>query len=193
MLAAFIGRHGFATLITSVDGTPFATHIPLLLDAARGPHGTLVGHVARANPHWRHFGRGEALAVFTGPHAYVSPAWYATGPAVPTWNYAAVHAYGTPAVLTDQAAVRALLARMVATYEAGAATPWSMSTLPEEFVTRMVRAIVAFEMPLARVEGKWKLGQNRSGEDRVRTIAALRATGAPDGVALAALMTARDG
>ena len=99
VLAAFIRAHSFATLVSAVDGTPFATHLPLLLD-----QGTLLGHVARANPHWQAFdGQREALAIFHGPHAYISPTWYATGPAVPTWNYAAVHVYGAPRLIEGEA------------------------------------------------------------------------------------------
>jgi len=111
-LHALIRAHGFATLISERDGEPFASHLPLLLDAERGPRGTLLGHMARANPQWRSFDQGRAaLAIFHGPHCYVSPSWYANAPAVPTWNYAAVHAYGRPRVLEDGGEVRALLGR----------------------------------------------------------------------------------
>src|SRR5712691_2090561 len=161
---ALIRAYGFATLVTVDGGVPFASHVPLLLDADRGPHGTLLGHVARGNPQWRHFGASPALAIFQGPHGYVSPSWYATAPAVPTWNYAAVHAVGVPHVLEDEAAVRALLARLVAVHEAPLPVPWTLA-LPADFEARMVRGIVAFEMPVDRLEGKRKLSQNRSGDD----------------------------
>ena len=123
---ALMARESFALLVsTGAEGLPFATHLPLLLDADRGPHGTIVGHLARANPHARLLAEGRpTLAVFQGPHAYVSPGWYATHPSVPTWNYVAVHAMGRPVLIEDPARVRALLARMVATYEAGRAEPW---------------------------------------------------------------------
>ena len=118
--------HPFATLVSVADGAPFATHVPLLLDAERGPLGTLVGHVAAPNPHSAAFDeRAQALAIFHGPHAYVSPRWYASGPNVPTWNYVAVHAIGRPRGIDDPARVRALLARTAAVFEAGAKEPWT--------------------------------------------------------------------
>jgi transcriptional regulator len=171
VLHEFIDRHSFATLVTVVDGAPFATHLPVLLDRQRG---ALLGHVARANPHWRAFdGSAESLMIFAGPHAYVSPSWYATHPAVPTWNYAAVHVYGVPSVL-DEARLQELLDRLVRRYEAGRERPWTMD-LPADYLRKMVQAIVGFEMPIARMEGKFKLSQNRSAEDRERVIAALAA------------------
>src|SRR5688572_2480299 len=100
-LTGIVAAYGFATLVTDVDGAPSATHVPLLLEGNCAPGGRLVGHVARANPHWRSFDGRTALAIFHGPHGYVSPRWYATSPAVPTWNYAAVHAYGAPRVIDD--------------------------------------------------------------------------------------------
>src|SRR5579864_6650019 len=101
-LAAFLRQHSFATLITQDDAAPFASHLPMLFRPDRGPHGTLLAHMARANPQWQHFAGGrEALAIFHGPHGYISPSWYETAPAVPTWNYAAVHAYGPAAIITD--------------------------------------------------------------------------------------------
>src|SRR5688500_3243148 len=122
-LHALIREHSFGILVSTVDGAPFATHLPLLIDAERGPYGTLVGHMARANPHWRSFigayastATGDSLVVFSGPHAYVSPSWYETPIAVPTWNYAAVHVYGSPRVIDDETAVTQLLARTVDTY-----------------------------------------------------------------------------
>jgi transcriptional regulator len=172
-LYALIRAHGFATLVTVADGAPFASHLPLLLDEA---HGALLGHVARANPQWRHFGPGEAVAIFQGPHGYVSPSWYATAPAVPTWDYVAVHAYGRPRVIEDPAAVRRLLARLVASAESALPAPWSLD-LPEDFLARMVHGIVAFEMPLDRLAGKRKLSQNRSPADRAGVVAGLRAAG----------------
>lgn len=187
---ALIARESFALLIsTGADATPFATHLPLLLDPARGPHGTLLGHVARANPHARLLAGGApTLAVFQGPHAYVSPAWYAVHPSVPTWNYVAVHATGRPALIEEPARVKALLDRLVTTYEAGSAAPWRFESLATDYVDGMVRGIVAFELPIERLEGKAKLSQNRGAEDRAGAIRGLEATGAPLAVATAALM-----
>jgi transcriptional regulator len=165
-----IERYGFATLVTLLDGTPFATHLPILLDRTRG---VLLGHVARANPHGRALGGGaEALLIFQGPHAYVSPSWYTTAPAVPTWNYAAVHVYGVPRLL-DEAGLLDLLDRLVSKYESGRERPWTMD-LPPDYLKKMVQAIVGFEVPMTRVEGKFKLNQNRSAEDRAGVIGALR-------------------
>jgi transcriptional regulator len=181
-----IDRHGFGTLVSVIDGTPFATHLPLLLDRGRG---VLLGHVARANPHWHALaGSAEALAIFHGPHAYVSPSWYAPAPAVPTWNYAAVHVYGTPRLL-DEAGLRDLVGRLVEQYESGRARPWTMD-LPEDYMGKMLRAIVGFEIPIERIEGKFKLSQNRSTEDRAGVIAAL-AAGSAEERALAEFMKAR--
>jgi len=166
-----IDRHGFGTLVTVLDGTPFATHLPWLLDRARG---VLLGHVARANPHWKTLdGTAEALVIFQGPHAYVSPSWYTVAPAVPTWNYAAVHIYGVPRLL-DETELLDLLGRLVSQYESGRERPWMMD-LPDDYQSKMLRAIVGFEVPISRIEGKFKLNQNRSAEDRAGVIEALMA------------------
>ncbi len=169
-----IERYGFGTLVTAAAGAPFATHLPLLLDRGRG---VLLGHVARGNPHWRALeGSAEALVIFQGPHAYVPPSWYATAPAVPTWNYAAVHVYGVPRLL-DEAGLLDLLGRLVGQYESGRERPWTMD-LPADYRRKMLQAIVGFEVPITRIEGKFKLSQNRPAEDRANVIAALRAGGA---------------
>jgi transcriptional regulator len=189
---ALIARESFALLVsTGADGAPFATHLPLLLDAERGPHGTLVGHVARANPHARLLGDGApTLAVFQGPHAYVSPGWYAVHPSVPTWNYVAVHASGRPALIEEPARVKTLLDRLVITYETGSAAPWRFDSLTPDYVDGMLRGIVAFELPIERLEGKAKLSQNRGAEDRAGAIRGLEATGGALAIATAALMRA---
>ncbi len=167
----FIEGNGFATIVTSIDDAPFATRVPLILDRAAGPHGTLIGHVARANPHWRSFdGKSQALAMFDGPHAYISPRWYVTSPAVPTWNYATVHAYGLPRIIDEPRRVEEIVDCLVAIYEAPMPTPWSNSAVPHDFKTNLLKAIVGFEMPIDRIEGKFKLGQNRPVEDQLATI-----------------------
>lgn len=188
-----IRRHAFALLVTAPDGPPQATHLPVLYDADRGPHGTLTAHMARANPQWRDFAplaerNGEALVIFQGPHAYVSPRWYAPGPAVPTWNYVAVHAYGVPAVIDDPAAVRGLLERLVAVHEGAADGAWRLDGQDEAFIARMIRGIVAFEIPVARIEAKAKLSQNRPAGDRRGVIAALAQGGDAMSAELAAAM-----
>jgi transcriptional regulator len=188
-LHALMRAHSFATLVSTLDGALFATHVPLLLDAERGPLGTLVGHVARANPHARVFdGATPALAIFAGPHAYVSPRWFASAPNVPSWNYQAVHATGVLHELADPEPVRALLVRTADTYERGAASPWRLDAAPPEYGARMMRGIVAFELPIATLEGKWKLSQNKSPADRAGVAAGLHALGDADSIAIAHAM-----
>ncbi len=167
-------RFSFALLVTQRDGVPFASHLPLLLDENRGPHGTLVGHMAKANEQWKHFSDDtQALVIFQGPHAYISPRWYETEPAVPTWNYVTVHAYGTPRILHDKAQVEGALQRLIQTYEGSGDDAWK-GDLPMEFKAKMLNAIVGFEIPIARLEGKWKLGQNRPAADKRGMLEALR-------------------
>jgi transcriptional regulator len=192
---ALIRRESFGTLVTVDEaGIPFASHLPFLLDAGRGTLGTLIAHVARPNPQWRHFAAGRpALVVFQGAHAYVSPGWYEVHPSVPTWNYEAVHAYGIPTIVEDPARVEAVLAALVQTYEEGRPEPWRMTSLPAEYVARMIRGIVAFEIPIDRLEGKAKLSQNRGAADRVRVRAALAGAGDPLSRAVAERMAHADG
>jgi transcriptional regulator len=187
---ALMRAQSFALMITADDtGAPFATHLPILVDERRGPLGTLRGHVARANPHWRHLAAGRpTLVVFSGAHAYVSPSWYATHPAVPTWNYVAVHASGTGALVEDAEQVRALLADLVHVYESPGPEAWSFEALPADYVAGMQRGIGAFEILIARLECKAKLSQNRDAVDRGRTREALAASDDPVARAVAALM-----
>ena len=182
----FMEGHGFATLISVVEGAPFATHLPMLLDRDRN---LLLGHVARANPHWRAFdGLREALVIFHGPHAYVSPSWYASALAVPTWNYAAVHVYGAARVLADEDHLEQILTRLVDKYEGATETAWRYD-LPDEYRRNLLHGIVGFEVPIARMEGKFKFGQNRSAEDRRGMQEHLR-EGDAESQALAAMISA---
>jgi len=168
--------YSFAALVSVLDGRPFASHLPFILDIDRGPYGTLRAHMARANPHSQTLGsRLESLVVFQGPHAYVSPNWYRTHPSVPTWDYAVVHAYGIPSVL-DDAALDRLLNQLVAEHEKEMKTPWSAATLPVDYRDKMRRAVVGFEIEIARLEGKFKLSQNRDAIDRRNVQAALEAS-----------------
>ncbi|MGH7366971.1 MAG: FMN-binding negative transcriptional regulator [Candidatus Rokuibacteriota bacterium] len=187
---ALMRAQSFAVMITADDaGAPFATHLPILVDDTRGPLGTLRGHVARANPHWCYLAAGRpTLVVFSGAHAYVSPSWYATHPSVPTWNYVAAHATGTGALVEEPARVKALLADLVCAYEASGPAAWSLEGLPEDYVTGMQRGIVAFEIPIERLEGKAKLSQNRDATDQARTREALASADDPLARAVAALM-----
>jgi transcriptional regulator len=188
VLHALIREHSFASLVSLVDGRLCATHLPLLLDPKRGPNGALRGHMARANPHWRSFGRGEeALVIFQGPHAYISPNWYGAGPAVPTWNYSAVHAYGTPVVVGNASDVRALLDDTVGTFESPLPEPWSTARAGDDYISRLAEGIVAFEMPITRLEGKRKLSQNRP-SDVESAAAGLRAHGDASGQLVAEQM-----
>jgi transcriptional regulator len=183
-LHVWMQRHAFALLVTARGGAFEATHVPLWLDPARGPHGTLLGHVARANPHWRSFdGATRALAVFSGPHAYVSPRWYRK-PGVPTWNYVAVHAEGAPRVVDDPEAVHALLGRLTDAHDG----PGGFDAVPADLVGRLSRGVVAFELPIERLTGKAKLSQNKGAEDRAGVVAGLRASGEPEALAIAALV-----
>ena len=187
-LAAFIQRHSFATLV-SHDGTvPFASHLPMLFHPGAGSHGTLVSHMARANPQWQHFASGsEVLVIFHGPHSYISPSWYQTELAVPTWNYATVHAYGVPTVISEHERVVSLLREMVAAYESGFEKPWP-GNLPDEYRDKQMRGIVAFEIPVNRLEGKFKLGQNRSTADNQGVFDALSRSDDLDARAIARMM-----
>jgi transcriptional regulator len=188
VLDEFIRQNSFATLVSCVDGVPFATHLPVLLDRSQPPNGVLLGHVARANPHWHAFdGEQQALVIFQGPHAYVSPSWYETSPAVPTWNYTAAHVYGRPRAIHDEARLGALVDRLVRVYEAAQPQPWP-GDLPADFKRGMLSAIVGFEMPIERTEGKFKLSQNRPEEDRHGVVRHFEADPDPTAQALADLM-----
>lgn len=185
VLLAFIEAHPFATLVTPAGDGLQVSHVPL--DLVREAEVLLRGHLARENPHVAALAAGrESLAIFHGPHAYVSPGWYAKGPAVPTWNYAVVHAHGVPVVRDEAQRKRAHLDRLIAHYESGRETPWSADRLPESFRRGLERGIVAFELSIERLEGKFKLGQNRSEADRAGTVEGLEREGDPASLALAA-------
>ncbi len=171
-LYAFMEQYAFGTLVTSGAAGMHVSHIPFLPE--RGADGAirLLGHVARANEQWKAIEDADhLLAIFQGPHAYVSPTWYANHPSVPTWNYSVVHAHGS-ARLMDEAELHDLLMRLSATYEAGNPKPWRMSELPPAYVDAMLKMIVGFEIEVERLEGKFKLSQNRPAEVP-RVIAAL--------------------
>jgi len=186
-----IRQNSFATIVTIADGVPVASNVPILLDAQRGPYGTLIMHLARANPQAAQLADGqEALCIFQGPHAYVSPAWYEAELAVPTWNYVAVHAYGRTHVIDDMHMLRDQLQKLIATYENGRANPWP-GQLPDDFMGKMMRGIVGFEMPISRLEGKAKLSQNRSRTDRAGVIEGLRDSPSETERAVAQLMEAQ--
>jgi transcriptional regulator len=169
-----IRDYPFATLITARAPEPQISHLPLLFHPTPGPNGVLIGHMARANPHWCQFGDGPTLAVFQAPHAYVSPSWYAEpAKAVPTWNYAVVHVHGRVELVEEHVAALAILNEMVERFESGRTAPWHLQ-LEGAQLDAMVGAIVAFRMVIDRVDTKLKLSQNRSAVDRLRVVEALR-------------------
>jgi transcriptional regulator len=175
-----IQRTRLATLVTMTADGLVATHLPLLLDPERGPNGTLSGHVARANFQWRDAVAGtDALAIFLGPESYISPSWYATkretGKVVPTWNYIAVHAYGQAEFFDDTERLRGIVTRLTDAHEAASAAPWHVTDAPARYIDLELKAIVGIEMPIRRLEGKWKLNQNRPVADRQGVIDALEA------------------
>jgi transcriptional regulator len=180
-----IHDYPFATLITAREPEPQISHLPLLFHAAPPPNGILIGHMARANPHWRLFGEGSTMAVFQAAHAYVSPSWYyEPEKAVPTWNYAVVHVHGQVELVEDRAATLAILEEMIDRFESGRTAPWRLQLVGRE-LDAMVNAIVAFRLAIERVDTKLKLSQNRSAVDRQRVVAALRAEDSPDASATA--------
>lgn len=164
-----IRNYDFGLLVTAHGGRPVATPLPFLLDEATGPQGTLFGHMARPNRHWRDLEAmdedDEVLVVFQGPHSYISPTWY--GPeakAVPTWNYVAVHVYGRPRILREPGEILQALEKMVNQQEAGLEPPWSLDRLEADYVRSMTRGIVCFEISITRTEAKAKLSQNKAPE-----------------------------
>jgi transcriptional regulator len=186
----FIEAHSFALVVSTLSGELVASHFPLLLDRGAGPHGRLMGHLARANPQWHELEGQQVLAVFSGPHAYVSPTWYEAENVVPTWNYVAVHAYGICRLVEDPKAVEQILSRTVATYERGMANPWSIDPATG-FFERMAKAVVGLEIAIARLEGKWKLSQNHPQERQEKVVRALAESAQPDAREIARLMADR--
>lgn len=181
-------------LVTQGEGGLEASHIPIWLDPAEGERGTLYGHLARANPQGRRLGSREiGLVICPGPDAYVTPSWYPskpeTGRAVPTWNYVAVHAAGPVEVFTDPARLRGLLARLTDQHEAGRPQPWSLADAPPDYLEAQLAGIVGFRLEIARLDGKWKLSQNRSPTDRQGVIDGLNQD--PLTATIAALMAER--
>lgn len=159
-----------ATLVTFDETGLQASHIPLLLEPTQGSQGTLYGHLAKANPQWKALATGaEALLIFQGPDAYISPSFYAAkaehGKVVPTWNYLAVHAYGRADVFTDPERLLQIVTGLTDKHEASRAEPWAVSDAPADYIEKMLNGIVGFAIPIERLEGKRKLNQNRSAED----------------------------
>jgi transcriptional regulator len=191
VIAAHIERYDFALLVTHGAGGTIASQIPILSERRDGKL-YLQGHLARGNPQCDDLdGPGEALAVFTGPHAYISPGWYQAGPAVPTWNYASVHVYGSVRAIDDPEWLRQFLRRLSERHEAREAVPWRMDDLPPNFLDSMLKGIVGLEIAVARCDGKFKLSQNRPAADRPRIVAALEHRDDAESYAVARLMRER--
>jgi transcriptional regulator len=185
VLHAAMRGSGLATLVTLTADGLIASHVPMLLDPDPGPYGTLLGHVARPNPQARGAVPGvQALAIFQGPDAYITPSWYATkrenGKVVPTWNSVTIHAYGLVEFFDDTERLRAIVTRLTEREERARAEPWAVTDAPADFIEGMLRGIVGFALPIARLEGKWKMSQNRPAQDRAGVAAGLEADGRED-------------
>jgi transcriptional regulator len=192
VMHALIRAYPLATLVTVSGGAAEANHLPLLIESDPAPHGTLRGHVARANPLWRQPPDGEVLAVFQGPQAYVTPSWYPSkrehGKVVPTWNYAVVHVRGPLVVHDDRDWLLDLVSCLTDNQEAGRSQPWGVGDAPVEYIDRMLGAIVGIEIPVTRIEGKWKVSQNRAQPDREGVAAGLGERGDAEALLMARLV-----
>ena len=188
-----IERCGLATLVTVGSGGLAASHVPMLLDRTAGPQGTLYGHIARANEEWRRpAAHPLALAIFLGPDAYVTPSWYATkrltGRVVPTWNYVAVHAQGQLTFFTDEEWLLDLVTKLTQVHEARREHAWAVSDAPADYIREHLKGIVGFELAISKLDGKWKVSQNRSAEDQAGVADGLRREGGASATAVAALV-----
>lgn len=193
----YLDAHPLGILVSTTASQLAATHLPLLLDRSTGPFGTLFGHLARANPQARTTSPVgiDGLVIFTGPDAYVTPEWYATkretGRVVPTWNYVAVHAYGTLRFHDDAAFLRDHLDRLTHRHEDGRANPWRVTDAPSDFIAQQMKAIVGLSVQIERLEGKWKMSQNRGDADIAGVIDGLNASGVAREQEVASLVAAR--
>jgi transcriptional regulator len=193
VLHGLIRAHPLGALVTLTAGGLEANHVPLEIDAEPAPFGTLRGHVARANPVWREAARDvEALVIFQGPGTYISPAWYPTkretGRVVPTWNYAVVHARGIPRFIDDREWLRDFVTGLTDRHEAGRPAPWRVTDAPADYIDRQLGAIVGLEIAVTRLQGKWKLSQNRPGPDRAGVVEGLSREGERAGAGVAELV-----
>lgn len=183
-----------ATLVTATTDGLIGTPLPLILDPNEGDYGTLYGHVARPNSQWARPAIGEAMAIFTGPDAYVTPSWYVTkaehGKVVPTWNYVAVHAYGPAEFFEDADRLLDVVTRLTDLYERSRAEVWQVSDAPPDFIKAQLRGIVGLKMPITRIDAKKKMSQNRKAEDRAGVIAGLEANDNPGDREVASMIPA---
>jgi len=192
VLQQIIQENSFALLVSETEGHQVGTHLPFTIDPARGERGTLRCHMAKANPAWKSFqGKAEVLVVFSGPHIYVSPTWYRSTPMVPTWNYVAVHAYGVPELIEEPDGLKSLLQDLVEVNEASVGGNWKLEDQPDTYIEGLLRGIVGFEIPIDRIEGKFKMSQNRRPEDVEGVIHNLQARGSDMELEVAAIMAGR--
>ncbi len=185
-----IERYSFGLLVSQVKGLPFATHLPFLLERDSGPNGTLIGHTARANPQCAEVREQTVLAIFSGPHAYISPTWYEADNVVPTWNYVAVHATGKMQIIEDEPTLKHIVQKTTTFYERVMLCPWSFDA-SSTFAERMLSQIVGFRIEIETIEGKWKLNQNHPEERQEKVALALRERGDENSQAVAELMQRR--
>jgi transcriptional regulator len=193
VLHGLIRAYPLGMWVTQAGSELVANHIPFLLDAGRGPYGTLVGHVARANPVWESFSATLAsLIVFRGADSYITPSWYPSkrvhGRAVPTWNYAVVHVSGMPRAIHDRDWMLQLVTRLTDTHEASLAEPWKVSDAPADHIERLLTRIVGIEIPIDRIVGKWKANQTSTEGDKRGVIDGLVERGDRDSMEMAALV-----
>lgn len=186
-IAALIESHSFGMLVTAPEGAPFVSHLPFIFDRFAGSKGKLFCHMARANPQWQHLSTaGEALVVFQGPHAYVSPSWYSS-PGVPTWNYAVVHLRGKPRIIESESELESLLERLTHVYESNMPNPWN-TELAGERRAKLLNAIMGIEIEVMGIQAKFKISQNRPLEDQRSVIEQLAHSGNQVDAAMANLM-----
>ena len=184
---AFMRAHGFVLVVTGTGGELHASHLPCVVEERDGQL-RLSMHMARTNPQWQQFFGDEAMVVFAGPHAYVSPRWYEDRPRVPTWNYVAVHAYGPAEFFEDAGRLLDVVTRLTDLHERPRAEPWAVTDAPETFIRAQLKGIVGLRLPITRIEGKRKMSQNRSAADRAGVAAGLAASDRASDRAVAALI-----
>ena len=196
VLHRLIESQPLASLITLGSSGLFASHLPMVLHRSDGPNGTLRGHISLANPQWRELNPSvEALAIFSGPQHYITPSWYPekaeTGKVVPTWNYAVVHAYGPLEIIEDPAWLLNHLKTLTATHEASSPTQWQVTDAPEDFIASLSKCIVGVELPIHRIEGKWKVSQNQTERTRAAVEQGLEDLDTPESLAMRDLVAGK--
>ncbi|MED0685359.1 FMN-binding negative transcriptional regulator [Anoxybacillus ayderensis] len=185
-IVEFIKNNSFGILFSCADGKPFATHLPFFIDETKDNHGVLMSHMAKQNPQWENLNNSEVLVVFPCPHAYISPTWYNEPNTVPTWNYVAVHVYGTFQLIEDKEMMKHLLEKTVDFYESSMPTPWKVEF--DDFIEHLMEGTVCFKINIQKIEGKWKLSQNHSIQRQKNLIKGLKTVDHYHSKEIAALM-----